>query len=99
MRPLIDLSGLGSRTPSRRTRAGTGKAIEVKVWIRAAYDLPPDTVVSVNEVRCGEPGCPDLETVVGVFLPGQPPTRLRFSGPLESLRAEDIVAASREIPL
>jgi hypothetical protein len=72
---------------------------QIKAWVCSAFDLPSDTVVSINEVQCREPGCPEIEVVIGIFAPGRPPGRLRFAGPAESLRAEQIVAASRENPL
>lgn len=98
MRRLIDLSAPGHRTLSRRSRGSARPAARIREWIQAACPLPTGSIISVNEARCGEPGCPEVETVVGVFRPGRPPSRLRFDGPPASVRREVVVSASQTIP-
>jgi len=39
----------------------------VKGWIRGALELGPDVTIMVTELRCKEPGCPPLETVIAVM--------------------------------
>ena len=41
----------------------------VKRWAAEAFQLPADTTVMVTELRCTEPGCPPLETVMAFFHP------------------------------
>jgi len=41
----------------------------VKRWTADAFQLTEDTTVMVTELRCTEPGCPPLETVIALFHP------------------------------
>ena len=50
--------------------------------------------VSVNEVRCAEPGCPDVETVIAIFRPATAPRRLRILKPVSAVKREDLEALS-----
>lgn len=52
-----------------------------------ALGLPRSTVVSVAELRCSEPGCPDVETVFTVHGAEGAVRRFRFACPLQRLTA------------
>lgn len=39
----------------------------IKQLVAQRFELPPDTVVMVSELRCSEPGCPPLETVIAIL--------------------------------
>lgn len=41
-------------------------------------DLPDEVVVSVTELACREPGCPEIETVVAILSADQKPLTQRF---------------------
>ncbi|MBM3796444.1 MAG: hypothetical protein FJW31_20820 [Acidobacteria bacterium] len=43
------------------------KTSQVKTWVRERLALSEDAVVMVTELRCTEPGCPPLETVIAVL--------------------------------
>ena len=61
-----DLFGRGPRTDPK------GIA-EVKEWAAEVFRLGADVSVMVTELRCTEPGCPPLETVIAILdRPGQP---------------------------
>jgi len=47
-----------------RPRADPAAVARLKAWARELWDVPPDGSVTVTELRCSEPGCPPLETVV-----------------------------------
>jgi hypothetical protein len=54
-----------------RTKADPGHLSEIKRWDSAAFRLGEDDSVMVTELRCTEPGCPPLETVIAVLgVPG-----------------------------
>lgn len=40
---------------------------QVKQWVTARFAVPDDATVMVTELRCTEPGCPPLETVIAVL--------------------------------
>ena len=39
----------------------------IKVWVRETMRLDDPDLVMVNELRCAEEGCPDVETVIAVM--------------------------------
>lgn len=39
----------------------------IKQMVAQRFGLPPDAVVMVSELRCSEPGCPPLETVIAIL--------------------------------
>lgn len=51
-------------------RPDPAAADRVKGWMREVLGLPDDAVVMVTELRCDEPDCPDVETVIAVM--GEP---------------------------
>lgn len=44
----------------------SGRATEIKAWVGQQLDLRENDLVSVAELRCHEPDCPPVETVVTV---------------------------------
>ncbi|QND69826.1 hypothetical protein [Tardiphaga robiniae] len=49
----------------RRTKSGYREAVAwIKAETRSALRLDDDTTVSVSELSCSDPGCPDVETVI-----------------------------------
>lgn len=65
----------------------------LKEAARAALGLGEDVMVSVTELTCHEPGCPDVETVVAILRPGEPPRLARIHKPLRETSPEDVAAA------
>lgn len=90
MRNLIPLNATGRRRPSRRSRADATKTAAIKDLVRQRLLLAEDCTISVNEVTCAEPDCPDLETVIAVFRPGSAPLRLRILKPLAEVTVADV---------
>jgi hypothetical protein len=81
--------------PVHRSRARAGQVACLKQIVRELLGLDDDTcTVSVNEVRCAEPGCPDVETVIAIFRPATGPQRLRILKPVSAVKREDLEALS-----
>jgi hypothetical protein len=54
-------------------KADPKRIVEVKEWVAEVLRLGADVSVLVTELRCTEPGCPPLETVIAILdRPGQP---------------------------
>jgi hypothetical protein len=51
---------LGGDAPDR------AQAAQVRRWTREAFGLGADQMILVSELRCHEPGCPPVETVITV---------------------------------
>jgi hypothetical protein len=49
----------------------------------------------VNELRCAEPGCPPVETVVAVLREPGKPVQYRIHKPLAQVSFEDVRGAVR----
>ena len=83
----------------RARSAGLAQAAaRAKSVLRPALALTEADALSVNEIACADPGCPDKETVVLVMRAGEPTRALRFRGPLDDLdEAAARVLAAEEI--
>jgi hypothetical protein len=57
-------------------KGNTVTVAKVKEWVRERCQLPDDAVVMVTELRCAEPGCPPIETVIAIL--GAPGGRRQF---------------------
>ncbi len=56
-----------------RPRIDPKRIAEVKEWVVEVFGLGADVTVMVTELRCTEPGCPPLETVIAILdRPGRP---------------------------
>ena len=91
MRPGIP-NLLGPPGPPLRSRSEGGGdcARRVKRWTRGLLGLDEGMMVSVTELRCADPGCPDIETVIGIPNPGGSWRTLRVAKPLCQVRRTDI---------
>lgn len=47
-----------------RKRPDADAVRKVKAFVTERFDLPETTTLAVAELRCHEPGCPPIETVV-----------------------------------
>jgi len=79
-----------------RTRAGGDpqRAAALKGWVREALELDAATTVLVTELRCREPGCPPLETVIAV-LGAAGTHQHKLPKAMAEVTQEDIAAIAR----
>lgn len=79
---------------SRKVKPGYREAIDrIKLVTRTSLALPEDAGVSVSEISCREPGCPDTETIVAIFSAGQPPLVFRFHKLIIEVENPDLIEA------
>jgi hypothetical protein len=74
------------KTSNRRTDA----ARELKVHARTAINADDDTVVTISERDCGDPGCGGARTIVLVMHPRRPTEAVKINKPLEQVTQSDI---------
>ena len=56
-----------------RPKIDPKRIAEVKEWVAEVFRLGGDVSVMVTDLRCTEPGCPPLETIIAILdRPGQP---------------------------
>ncbi|MCF4125846.1 hypothetical protein [Methylobacterium sp. SyP6R] len=65
---------------------------------RRILALAEEDALSVNEIACADPGCPDTETVILLMCVGQPTRALKIGKPIEAVTDADIGAAERAAP-
>jgi len=74
------------KTSNRRTDT----ARELKVHARAVINADDDTVVTISERDCGDPGCGGARTIVLVMHPRRPTEAVKINKPLEQVTQSDI---------
>lgn len=68
----------------------------LKDAVRNVLGLDAGHTIVIQELACAEPGCPPVETVIGVLSGGKPARRWILYQPLSSLTAGAIRAALTE---
>ncbi len=79
-----------------RSAERSALATRLKGLIGPYLGLGDDDAISVNEIACADPGCPDMETIVLVMRAGQPTRALRIRKPMEAVEEADIAALAEE---
>ena len=79
-----------------RSAERSALAARLKGEIAPRFGLGPDDALSVNEIACADPGCPDMETIVLVRRAGKPSRALRIRKPMEAVEEADIAALAEE---
>lgn len=74
-----------------------GRTTEIKAWAAEALGLTDDVALMVTELRCTEPGCPPLETVVAVLGGDGPNQQYKIHKPLADVTREDVQALAKPI--
>jgi hypothetical protein len=64
----------------------------VRGWARELWRLGEEDSVVVSELRCSEPGCPPLETVVLIAAEGRPTFQHKLHLGASDIRREDLQA-------
>lgn len=65
----------------------------IKQWARSALGIDDETVISINELACSEPGCPPRETVLLVLEAAAPAMRLSIHKAILDIAEQDVIDA------
>jgi hypothetical protein len=72
-------------------RAGDpGRSTEIKGWVARAFGLSAETPVTVMELRCTEPGCPPVETAIGILGASGETRRYKVHKPVSEVGFGDV---------
>lgn len=83
---------------ARVPKPGYPEAIaRLKLETRALLALPDDVAVSVTELACRDPACPDLETVVAIISAGNKPRLARIHKTIPEVTTADLTAALQSL--
>jgi hypothetical protein len=79
----------------RRTRgAGYPEAVQqLKLQTQKLLGLSDGVTISLTELTCREPGCPDVETVIGILREGEKPAIARIHKPIPEVTLDELRAA------
>ena len=80
--------GLFDSTPDKVPPA---KLQQLKDWVYETLTLDRDVPVSISQLKCPEPGCPPLETVIAVM--NQPPQTYKIHRPATEIEQGDVIEA------
>ncbi len=61
----------------------------IKKWVKEKMQLSDDVIVMVTEINCGEPNCPDKETIIAIMQQGNN-QKISIKKPLLYVRKWDI---------
>jgi hypothetical protein len=67
-----------------------GRTTEIKAWAAETLGLTDDVAVMVTELRCTEPGCPPLETVVAILGESGPNRQYKIHKPIADVTEADV---------
>ena len=74
-------------------RKSNSQAIQqVKAWVFEALQLEEKTSLMVTELRCTEPGCPPIETVIALLKPSHPTQQYKIHKPIADITFDDVAA-------
>jgi hypothetical protein len=83
---------------ARRRAPGYPEAIDrLKAATREQLHLANDIVISVTELACRDPGCPDVETIIAILTADKNPRMVRFHKRIVEIDGSELAAALREI--
>ena len=64
----------------------------IKQWVGTTFGLDDQTTILVTELRCSEPGCPPLETVIALMYPNMPAQQYKLPKAIPDITAADVAA-------
>lgn len=73
------------------SKADPRKIEQLKTWTYELLELDWEIPVSVSQLRCTEPGCPPLETVVAVMT--NPAKQYKIHKSIDAIEYTDICTA------
>jgi hypothetical protein len=74
-------------------REGEPDPDQARIKAAALAYLPEGSSVTVNEIFCPDPGCPDLETVILVMRAGEKTWACKIAKPMEAVTEQDLAGA------
>ena len=78
----------------RVQKTGYPQAVQqLKLQTQKLLGLSDDVTISVSELTCREPGCPDVETVVAILRDGEKPTIARIHKSILDVTLDELKAA------
>lgn len=68
----------------------TSLTAKIKTWLSGRFGFPPDTEITYTELRCADPACPCVQTILRVALPDGKTKSFKIGKPFVYVRQTDI---------
>ena len=78
------------QTPSKNPE----KIRQIKTWIYELLEIDSEISISISQLRCTEPGCPPIETVIAVMT--SPIQQYKIHKQITEIEHTDISEALRQ---
>jgi hypothetical protein len=78
-------------------RPNLAAVADIKRWTTEVFHLPESASVLVTELRCAEPGCPPLETVIAILDPA-PARQVKIPKPVAEVTFLDVAERGASTP-
>jgi hypothetical protein len=78
--------------PQRRPPTDSARVAEIRAWVSEVISPAPGTTILVTELVCAEPGCPPVETAIGILAEGRSSV-VTVHRPIAEVRHADVLAA------
>ncbi|MEM9004935.1 MAG: hypothetical protein AAGE59_15600 [Cyanobacteria bacterium P01_F01_bin.86] len=62
---------------------------QIKAWVYDLLKLDPEIGISVSQLKCTEPGCPPIETVINIL--SQPVQQYKIHKALGDIDLDDLI--------
>jgi hypothetical protein len=76
-----------------KTALAMGRQVQRTGHPQAVKQLPDEVTISVTELSCREPGCPDVETVVAILREAEKPTIARIHKTIPDVTPDELKTA------
>jgi len=83
-------------SPRDEGRAAASR--RVREWARPLLDAGDEDTVVVTELRCTEPGCPPVETMIALLRARAEPRKVTIHKPISEITEADVRAALLTAP-
>ena len=79
--------------PRKTSNHRKNAVLELKEHARRVINADDETVVSVSERDCGDPGCGGVRTIVLIMHPTRPTEAVKIDKPFEQITQADLCDA------
>lgn len=80
-----------------RSEPDRAAVAQIKQWASEALHLTADANLMVTELRCSEPDCPPVETVIAVLVAGAAPRQYKIHKAAGDVARSDVLALAQSI--
>jgi hypothetical protein len=91
-------NGTGATMFGKKNDGGAQAAAvrQIKAWARELLDPGESATILVSELRCSEPGCPPVETVIALLREGKGGENYKIHRPALEIQRDDVARLAEQ---